>query len=33
MAPSKECIVNTAAVVKVNSVILVNKGQGEGETK
>jgi hypothetical protein len=29
----KPCIVNTPVVVSVNKAILVNKGQGEGETK
>ena len=29
----KPCIVNTPLVVKVNKVIQVNKGQGDGDTK
>jgi hypothetical protein len=32
-ALEKPCIVNTPVVVKVNNDILVNKGQGDGETK
>ena len=32
-APLKACIVNTPLVVKVNSAIQVNIGQGEGDTK
>jgi hypothetical protein len=27
------CIVNTPEVVRVNKLILENRGQGEGETK
>jgi hypothetical protein len=29
----KPCIVNTPVVVKVSNAILVNKGQGDGDTK
>jgi hypothetical protein len=32
-ADSKPCIVETPDVVKVNKLIQVNIGQGEGETK
>ena len=32
-ADEKPCMVNTPEVVKVNKLIQVNIGQGEGETK